>query len=85
MSGGEDPNLEKNLRVALETRTTLTELQTLLEMLRQGEPVPKESPLFLARDGREDQLGRDFTLPPAGGQVETPLRTQRSGVQRFML
>ena len=60
MSGGEDPNLEKNLRVALETRTTLTELQTLLEMLRQGEPVPKESPLFLARDGREDQLGRDF-------------------------
>ena len=60
ISGGEDPNLEKNLRLALETRTTLTELRTLLEMLRQGEPVPEKSPLFLARDGREDHLGRDF-------------------------
>jgi len=60
MCGGEDPNLEKNLRVALETTTTLTELQTLLEVLRQGEPIPKGSPLFLGRDGREDQLGRDF-------------------------
>jgi hypothetical protein len=58
--GGESPNLEDNLSVALETRTTLIELQTFLEDLRLGKPVPAKSPIFLAREGQEDQLGRDF-------------------------
>ena len=60
LCGGEDPDLEKNLDVALGTKTTLTELQDLLETVRRHDPVPKESPLFFARDGQEDQLGRDF-------------------------
>jgi hypothetical protein len=69
MCGGEDPDLEKNLSLVLETRTTLGELQNLLEALRSGRPIPEKSLLFLARDGHEDQLARDFRA--------TILRTDR--------
>jgi hypothetical protein len=58
--GGEDPDLEKNLCAALETQTTLTELQALLDAVHRGEPIPTDSPLFFAGDGQEDPLGRDF-------------------------
>lgn len=54
------PDLEKNLDVALNTSTSLDELQTLLNAVHRNEAIPSTSRCFLAPDGNEDELGATF-------------------------